>query len=130
MTMASQPSLRLLTRPRAALLAGVVFALLFGAMLILIRTKMPEGVQGSTQWLTSRHGGIATPTVLMPFAGISFLWFMGVVRDGLGRHEDRFFSSAFLSSGLLLLTTMFVFYAGGRRCGGDKHWRDGPGRPC
>ena len=60
MTMASQPSLRLLTTPRAAALAGVLFALLFGAVLILIRTKMPEGVQGSTEWLTSRRSGIAT----------------------------------------------------------------------
>jgi hypothetical protein len=108
MTMASQPSLRLLTTPRAAALAGVLFALLFGGVLILIGTKMPEGVQGSTQWLTSRRSGIKTATVLMPFAGISFLWFMGVVRDGLGRYEDRFFSTVFLGSGLLFLAMMFV----------------------
>ena len=108
MTMASQPSLRLLTTPRAAALAGVLFALLFGAVLILIRTKMPEGVQDSTEWLTSRRSGIATATVLMPFAGISFLWFIGVVRDGLGRYEDRFFSTVFLGSGLLFLAVMFV----------------------
>ena len=100
--------LRRLTTPRAAALAGVVFALLFGAVLILISTKMPEGVQGSAEWLTSRRSGIATPTVLMPFAGISFLWFMGVVGDGLGRYEDRFFSSVFLGSGLLFLAMMFV----------------------
>ena len=108
MTMASQPSLRLLTTPRAAALAGVLFALLFGAVLILIRTKMPEGVQGSTEWLASRRSGIATATVLMPFAGISFLWFIGAVRDGLGRYEDRFFSTVFLGSGLLFLAVMFV----------------------
>src|SRR5271167_2810837 len=108
MTMASQPSLRLLTTPRAAALAGVLFAVLFGAVLILIRTKMPEGVQGSTEWLTSRRTGIATATKLMPFAGISFLWFIGVVRDGLGRYEDRFFSTVFLGSGLLFLAMMFV----------------------
>jgi hypothetical protein len=106
--MSSQPGLRRLTTPRAAALAGVVFALLFGLVLILIRTKMPEGVQGSAQWLTSRRSGIATATVLMPFAGISFLWFMAVVRDGLGRYEDRFFSTVFLGSGLLFLAMMFV----------------------
>ena len=108
MKMASRPSLRVLTTPRAAALAGVVFAVLFGAVLILIRTKMPEGLQGTTQWLTSRRSGIETATVLMPFAGISFLWFMGVVRDGLGRYEDRFFSTVFLGSGLLFLAMMFV----------------------
>ena len=108
MTMASQPRLRLLTTPRAAALAGVLFALMFGAVLILIRSKMPEGVQGSAEWLTSRRSGIASATKLMPFAGISFLWFIGAVRDGLGRYEDRFFSTVFLGSGLLFLAVMFV----------------------
>lgn len=108
MTTSSGPGLRRLTTPRAAALAGVVFALLFGAVLILIRTNMPEGVQGSAQWLTSRRSAIATATVLMPFAGISFLWFIGAVRDGLGRYEDRFFATVFLGSGLLFLAMMFV----------------------
>ena len=49
MTTSSGPGLRRLTTPRAAALAGVVFTLLFGAVLILIRTNMPEGVQGSAQ---------------------------------------------------------------------------------
>lgn len=102
------PNLRQLTTPRAAAAAGVIFALLFGAVLILIRTNMPEGAVDSTQWLDSRAGGIATATKLMPFAGISFLWFIGVVRDGLGRYEDKFFSSVFLGSGVLFLAMMFV----------------------
>ena len=46
--------------------------------------------------------------MLMPFAGIAFLWFIGVVRDGFGRYEDKFFSSVFLGSGLLFLAMMFV----------------------
>jgi hypothetical protein len=89
-------------------LAGVLFAVLFAAVLILIRIKMPEGVGDSTQWLNSQRGGILTATELMPFAGISFLWFIAVVRDGFGRYEDRFFSSVFLGSGLLFLAMMFV----------------------
>jgi len=44
----------------------------------------------------------------MPFAAIAFLWFMGVVRDGLGRYEDKFFSTVFVGSGLLFLAMMFV----------------------
>ena len=108
MTISSEPGLRQLTTPRAAALAGVVFAILFGAVLILIRTKMPEGISSSAEWLNSRGGGIKTATVLMPFAGISFLWFIGVVRDGFGRYEDRFFATVFLGSGLLFLAMMFV----------------------
>ncbi len=102
------PSLRMLSTPRAAALAGVVFAVLFGIALVLIRTNMPEGVQDSSGWLTNHRGGIKTATVLMPFAGISFLWFIGVVRDGLGRFEDRFFATVVLGSGLLFLAMMFV----------------------
>jgi hypothetical protein len=106
--MSSKPSPRQLTTPRAAAVAGVIFALLFGAVLILIRTNMPEGAAASSEWLNSRGRGIATAATLMPFAGISFLWFIGVVRDGLGRYEDKFFSSVFICSGVLFLAMMFV----------------------
>jgi hypothetical protein len=97
-----------LTTPRAAAVAGVLFAFLFGATLILIRVKMPEGVGDSAEWLDSQKDGISTATKLMPFAGITFLWFIGVVRDNLGRYEDRFFASVLLGSGLLFLAMMFV----------------------
>jgi hypothetical protein len=108
MTEPTGPALRQLRTPRAAALAGVLFALLFGTVIVLIRIRMPEGLVDSTEWLTRSHSGIATATVLMPFAGIAFLWFIGVVRDGLGRYEDRFFTSVFLGSGLLFLAMMFV----------------------
>jgi hypothetical protein len=88
--------------------AGILFGLLFGATLILIRLKMPEGAGDSAEWLDSQKGGISTATKLMPFAGITFLWFIGVVRDNLGRYEDRFFASVVLGSGLLFLAMMFV----------------------
>lgn len=102
------PTPRRLSTPRAAALAGVVFAVLFGTTLILIRIDMPDGIEGSTQWLNSQRSAIRIAAVLMPFAGISFLWFIGVVRDGFGRYEDRFFLSVFLGSGLLFLAMMFV----------------------
>ncbi|MFI6365420.1 hypothetical protein ACIBG0_21985 [Nocardia sp. NPDC050630] len=104
----SAPTPRRLSTPRAAALAGVVFAVLFGTTLILIRIDMPDGIEGSTHWLNSQRSAIRIATVLMPFAGISFLWFIGVVRDGFGRYEDRFFLSVFLGSGLLFLAMMFV----------------------
>jgi hypothetical protein len=44
----------------------------------------------------------------VPFAGIAFLWFMGVVRDRLGTLEDQFFSTVFFGSGLLFLAMMFA----------------------
>jgi hypothetical protein len=35
------------------------------------------------------------------------LWFIGVIRDRLGEHEDRFFSTVFRGSGLLFLAMLF-----------------------
>jgi hypothetical protein len=45
---------------------------------------------------------------LIPFAGIAFLWFIGVIRDRIGEREDRFFATVFLGSGLLFVAMMFV----------------------
>ena len=44
----------------------------------------------------------------MPFAGIAFLWFIGVLRDRIGAYEDRFFATVFLGSGLLFLAMLFA----------------------
>jgi len=86
----------------------MVFSILFGVSLVLIGTNMPEGAKDSSEWLRTQHAGIVTAALLMPFAGISFLWFIGVVRDGFGRYEDRFFATVFLGSGLLFLAMIFT----------------------
>ncbi len=44
----------------------------------------------------------------MPYAGIAFLWFIGVIRDRMGELEDRLFATVFLGSGLLFLAMTFV----------------------
>jgi hypothetical protein len=60
-------------------------------------------------------GTITLALSLLPFAGIAFLWFMGVVRDRMGHLEDQFFSTLFFGSGLLYLAMTFaaVSIAGG-----------------
>ena len=105
--------LRTLSTPRAAAVAGVLFALLFGAALILIRSSLPEHPEIGAQWIESGRGRIRVAAILLPFAGIGFLWFIGVVRDGFGRFEDKFFSSVFIGSGLLFLAMMFAASAVG-----------------
>jgi hypothetical protein len=102
-----------LSTPRAAAAAGVLFSLLFGTALVLIRMALPEGEQPGAQWLQPGSTHLNTAATIMPFAGIAFLWFMGVVRDGLGRYEDKFFSTVFIGSGLLFLAMMFVAAAVG-----------------
>jgi hypothetical protein len=88
--------------------AGVLFALLFGTALVLIRMALPEGGEPGSQWLREGSTNLKVAATIMPFAGIAFLWFMGVVRDGLGRYEDKFFSTVFICSGVLFLAMLFV----------------------
>jgi hypothetical protein len=104
----TSPRLQRLSTPRAAALAGVLFAVLFATALILIRTALPEGAETGSQWLVAGSTNLKIAAVLMPFAGIAFLWFIGVVRDGFGGFEDKFFSTVFFGSGLLFLAMMFV----------------------
>ena len=44
----------------------------------------------------------------LPFAGIAFLWYLGVIRDRLGMFEDQFYSTLFLGSGLLYMAFTFA----------------------
>lgn len=122
--MAQQQSrtIKALTTPRAAALAGVLFAVLFGAAIILIRSSLPEGAQPGSQWVDSGSDKIRLASELMPFAGICFLWFVGVVRANLGRYEDRFFATVTLGSGLLFLAMMFASSAVGAGLAESRHY--------
>jgi hypothetical protein len=99
-----------LRTPRAAAVSGLIFSALLTAVLVLVTVSTPRrlGVAGS--WLSSSHDrGLLTIALgLVPFAGIAFLWFIGVVRDRLGTLEDRFFATVFLGSGLLFVAMLFV----------------------
>jgi hypothetical protein len=96
--------------PRAAALAGIAFSVLFGAALALVRTAVPADPDEAGQWLAdgSRRDTVLLALGLVPFAGIAFLWFVGVLRDRVGEAEDRFFATAFLGSGLLFVGMIFV----------------------
>ena len=48
-----------LKTPRAAVVAGILFAFLFATTIILIRLKMPEGVGDSAVWLEFQGVGIS-----------------------------------------------------------------------
>jgi hypothetical protein len=101
---------RAIRTPRAAALAGIAFSLLFAVALVLVRTAVPADPDDAEQWLSdgSRHDAVLLGLGLVPFAGIAFLWFIGVVRDRVGEAEDRFFATAFLGGGLLFVGMLFV----------------------
>ena len=105
----SVASSRALRTPRAAAVAGVLFALLLTTALVLVRTAVPGG-PGDGSWLADpgRRRQVILALNLVPFSGIAFLWFIGVVRDRIGEREDRFFATVFLGSGLLFIAMLFV----------------------
>lgn len=96
-----------LTTPRAAAIAGIVFSVLLITSLVLVRISVPANPQDAGIWLNENWKIVSFAQNLVPFAGIAFLWFVGVVRDRLGAHEDRFFATVFLGSGLLFLAMLF-----------------------
>ena len=97
-----------LKTPRAAAIAGVVFSILLFAALWLLRSAIPADPLESGAWITNGVADVALALNLIPFAGIAFLWFIGVLRDRSGELEDRFFATVFFGSGLLFLAMLFV----------------------
>jgi hypothetical protein len=96
--------------PRGAAIAGVIFSVLMIVGLGLGRLAIPTDLTHPGTWLTEpdRRDAVRLALDLVPFAGIAFLWFMGVLRDRLGELEDKFFATVFLGSGLLFVACLFA----------------------
>jgi hypothetical protein len=90
--------------------AGIIFSVLFTTSMVLIRLALPEDLRGTNvaAWLQGNTTTISLALTFVPFVGIAFLWFMGVVRSRLGTLEDQFFSTVFFGSGLLFPAMMFA----------------------
>jgi len=97
-----------LRAPKAAAIAGILFAILLIIAMVLLLISLPENPQHSMTWLKTNRNNLILAFNLVPFAGIAFLWFMGVVRDHLGNKEDQFFATVFFGSGLLFLAMLFI----------------------
>ena len=92
----SRPNLK---TPKAAAIAGMVFSLLIIMAFWLLLISVPGDPQEPGSWLGANSNTVELGLNLMPFAGIAFLWFIGVLRDRLGQHEDQFFATVFFGSG-------------------------------
>ena len=103
---------RRLETPRAAGVAGIAFAVLFVASILLLRDQPAGGSSGAeirAFYLGGHANRVALVGVyLVPFSGIAFLWFIAVIRNMLADREDRFFATVFLGSGLLFVAMLFI----------------------
>ena len=98
--------------PRSAAIAGIIFSLLMAASMILLYnsvTASPADI--GNEWLETWSGAATVVLVLVPFAGIALLWFTGVMRDLVGDREDRFFSTVFLGSGIIIVVLLYTWAA-------------------
>lgn len=105
---ASHISSRKLRTPRAAAIAGVIFSVLSITTFTIVNLNVPSVNEDTGAWLETSSGTVTLALALIPFAGIAFLWFMGVLRDRVGLLEDHFYSTLFLGSGLLYLAMVFT----------------------
>jgi hypothetical protein len=97
-----------LKTPKAAAIAGIVFSILLAIMFWMFRLSVPADPLERGEWLATNAATAAFGLNLVPFAGIAFLWFIGVLRDRLGSMEDRFFATVFIGSALLFLAMLFT----------------------
>jgi hypothetical protein len=99
-----------LRTPKAAAIAGILFALMLGTVIVMMWSAIPRDPGRQGGWITnaSSRSSVGFAMNLIPFAGIAFLWFIGVLRNRLGEREDKFFATVFLGSGLLLVSILFT----------------------
>src|SRR3954471_12701185 len=97
-----------LKTPKAAAIAGIVFSVLLIAIIGMLRRSIPADPLDPGAWLVTEPKTVTLALNLIPFAGVAFLWFIGVLRDRLGRQEDRFFATVFFGSALLFLAMLFA----------------------
>lgn len=101
------------TPPRIVAISGIVFSALYVASLVLLRLAAPADPSDPGAWLADpvSRNWVHIALNLVPFTGIAFLWFMGVLRNRIGLLEDRFFATVFLGSGLLFIAMLFAAVA-------------------
>jgi hypothetical protein len=65
-------------------LAGIIFSLLLGTSNVAVHLFLLEVPPYETGWLSEQAGWVSLAVALVPFAGLAFLWFMGVIRNQIG----------------------------------------------
>ncbi|MFD5418203.1 hypothetical protein ACFWJT_09250 [Streptomyces sp. NPDC127069] len=123
------PTSTRLRTPRAAGTAGVMFAVLVAAAIVLMRTAIPSGSPADAAVPSDRRWAVRLALEIVPFAGIFFLWFMGALREHSGAVEDRFFATVFLGSGFIFVATLFVSAAAAGTVLSESGSPSGFGRP-
>lgn len=97
--------------PGAAAFAGIIYAILMYIIMLSTFTAKIQPEDISRAWFENWSDTASLVIALVPFAGIAFLWFTGVVRDQLSYQEGRFFATLFFGSGIIHVVLLFIWSA-------------------
>ena len=103
---------RQIRSPRSAAIAGIIYSILMITGMLLTAnmvSAIPADID--REWLETWSGTASLVVTIVPFAGLAFLWFTGVIRDRLGDREDRFFATVFFGSGIIFVVMLFIWGA-------------------
>ena len=99
---------RLTATPGFAGIAGILFALLFGASLILLRLALPETLLDKVSWTEQQVKSVALATTMTPLPASRFLV---SASSATGWATWRsFFATVLSGSGLLFVAMIFVVW--------------------
>lgn len=93
-------------QPKSAAIAVLAFGLTLTGVLVLLQSAAaPVSEAEPGTWMTDvdRRHAVSQALALIPFAGITFPWFIAVVHSSLGRQEDRFLDAIFTGSGAVFV---------------------------
>jgi hypothetical protein len=76
-----------LKTPRSAAIAGIIFAVLYGASMVLLNVSLSQEPAAGLARTVTDPRTVSLALNLIPYAGIAFLWFIGVIRDLLSESE-------------------------------------------
>jgi hypothetical protein len=79
---------------RSAAVSGVLFALLHGAALVLVRLSVPGATTERRDWLARDASTLAPTLHLLAYAGIAFLWTATAAKGPLDRGLHRVYNAA------------------------------------
>lgn len=110
--MNSPPLQESLRSPRSAAIAGILYAIMGAASMMLIEnivTVAPAEV--NPEWFNSWSSTVSVVLFLVSISGIAFLWFTGVIRELIGDRENRFFATIYFGSAIILVVLLFIWAA-------------------
>ena len=94
--------------PKQVAVAGLIFSFLLIIGLAIIRLALPDVQTEQSMVNPGFESALPLALHLVPFAGLAFLWFLGVLSERVGASEDKFFTTVRLGSGLLFVASLFA----------------------